>query len=181
MLPTKKIIASNLPLKTEQGIVWKENFWKRKTTIFYSGKEIGYFQTQGFLKLGGKGVLLDREFEIKGMDYWCKNFEIIDKTTNTKIATLKNNIMKGKVFLYVDNEIFRFKKNSWNYTTWWWQRNNGTKEEQNEQLIKTSVTNFITGKGEFKFGNTGESNLNALILGGLFINKMTNEGYAMVY
>lgn len=178
MLPIKKTNKSNLPLKNESGIVWKENFWKRKTTIFYSGKEIGYFQTTGFFKLGGKGVLLDREFEIKGLDYGYKNFEMIEIGSNKVIATLKNNISKGKVSLYVDNEIFHFKKNSWNYTTWWWQRNNG---EKNEQLIKTTLTNFMTGIGEFRFGNTGESNLNALILAGLFINKMTNEGTAIVY
>jgi len=62
MLPTKK--TKNRVTNTEDGIIWKNNFWKRKTTIFYAGREIGYFQMKGFFRLGGEGVLLDRESEI---------------------------------------------------------------------------------------------------------------------
>lgn len=179
MLPTKK--TNHLPSKTDEGIIWKNNYWKRRTTIFYAGREIGYFQMKGFLRLGGEGVLMDREFEIKGTDYWYNKFEIIDKTSDKPLATIKNNMWNGKIHLYVDDEVFRFKQNVWGNGTWWWQRENGTKEEQNEKLIKTSILNYFSGKGAFNFGNTGESNLNALILGGLFIKTMNNEGHSMNY
>ena len=179
MLPTKK--TNNLPSKTEDGIIWKNNFWKRRTTIFYAGREIGFFQMKGWMKLGGGGILMDREFEIKTTNTWQTRFDIIDKTSNKKIALIKNNMWNGKIRLYVGNEIFRFKQNMWGNGTWWWQHENGTEEEKNEKLIKTSILNYFSGKGEFNFGNTGESNLNALILGGIFIKTMNNEGYSMNY
>lgn len=178
MLPTKT--TENRVAKTEDGIIWKNNYWKRRTTIFYAGREIGYFQMKGFFRLGGEGILMDREFEIKGADYWYNTFEIIDKTSNKHLATIKNNMWNGKIRLYVDNEVFRFKQNMWGNGNWWWQRENVAKEQANEKLVKAKLTS-IFGKGEFNFGNTGESNLNALILGGLFIRTMNNEGYSMNY
>lgn len=178
MLPTLK--SKNLPSKTEDGIVWKNEYWKRKTTIFYAGREIGHFQMKGFFRLGGEGILLDREFEIKGQDYWYKKFEIIDKTSDKTLATIKNNTWNGKIRLYIDNEVFRFKQSMWANGNWWWQRENVPNERADEQLVKAKITS-IFGKGEFNFGNTGKSNLNALILGGLFIKTMNNEGYSINY
>ncbi|WP_291720773.1 hypothetical protein [Bernardetia sp.] len=179
MLPTKA--KTKAISKTEDEIIWKKSFWKRKTTILYAGREIGYFKMRGVFLLGGRGILLDREFEIRSKNYWSSKFDIIDKTSDKYLATIKFNVWTSKARLYVDGEVFRFKQNMWGNGTWWWQRENGTPEEQNEKLIKTSISNYFSGKGAFRFGNTGESNLNALILGGLFIKTMNSEGYTMNY
>ncbi|AFM05993.1 hypothetical protein Fleli_3679 [Bernardetia litoralis DSM 6794] len=80
MLPTKKI--KNLSSKTDDGIIWKNNFWKRRTTIFYAGREIDHFQVKGLFVLRGTGILMDREFEIKTTHIWQNKFNFIDKTTN---------------------------------------------------------------------------------------------------
>lgn len=178
MLPTKK--TKDRVAKTEDGIIWKNNYWKRRTTIFYAGREIGYFQMKGFLRLRGEGVLMDREFEIKEENYWHRTFEIFDKTSNKPLAIIKNNTWNGKVRLYVDGEVFRFRQSIWGNSNWWWQRENVSDEKASEKLVKAKLISFL-GKGEFNFGNTGESNLNALILGGLFIKTMNNEGYSMNY
>jgi len=67
----------------------------------------------------------------------------------------------------------------WSFGKWWWERKQEDTETQTqkttEKLVQNSVSNFLADKGEFNFGNTGESNLNALILGGLFIMTIRKQ------
>ena len=175
MLPIKK--AENRVTKSEDRIVWKTDFWKRKTSIFYAGREIGYLKINGIFFFQGVGILLDREFEIKATNFWYDKFVIIDKTGSRQIAIIKKNRWLGRFRLFIEEDVFRFKHNMWGTGNWWWQRENGTQEEQSEKLIKTSISNYLTGKGTFNFGNTGDSNLNALILGGLFAKALHRQMY----
>lgn len=171
------------------GITWKTDFWTQKTSILYNEKEIGFFKMNIWKYKRAKGMLLDREFEIKPINFWGTKVVIIDKIDEQIIATLTTNMWTGKTQLYVekDDETFIFKQNMWSMGSWWWERQYTQLQLENKQidtslpsekLINSSISNFLTGKGEFNFGNTGESNLNALILGGIFIMKMRQQAAA---
>lgn len=165
----------NLPQKQEnQGIIWETNSWKRRTSIMYAGKEIGFLKLSAWRMNRGIAMLLDREFEIKPTNFWANKIAIIDKIDERIIARLTVNPWNQKTELYVekDKETFIFHHNMWSTGKWWWERKTDQTESKtqkpNEKLVQNSVLDFFGAKGEFNFGNTGESNLNALILGGLF-------------
>ncbi|MEM6299887.1 MAG: hypothetical protein AAF740_14460 [Bacteroidota bacterium] len=168
------------PAKSQQGITWKKNSWKRKTTIFYAGDEIGYFQMKGWLSYGGQGSLLNRPFFVRSKNIWQTRFAFIDGVNDEVIATIRMNPWSYRTRLFLGDEVFIFKNNFWGNGTWWWQRENGDATTQNEKLIHTHLTNLLTGKGQFEFGNTKESNLNALILSGIFIATLKEEISASV-
>ncbi len=188
----------NLPKKQEnQGITWKINSWGNKTTIFYAGKEIGFFKMNMWSYNRGEAMLLDREFEIKTVNIWGTKVLIIDKIDERVIATLKIHFWSRKTELYVekDNETFIFRQNMWKIGKWWWERKQEETEllkevnsqlstslhKPTEKLIQNKILDFFETKGEFDFGNVGESNLNALILGGIFImtkRKQSSAGLA---
>ncbi|AFM03221.1 hypothetical protein Fleli_0761 [Bernardetia litoralis DSM 6794] len=176
----------NLPQKqNNQGITWKTDFWTQKTSILYNRKEIGFFKMNIWKYKRAKGMLLDREFQIKPINFWGTKVVIIDKIDERIIATISTDMWSGRTELYVekDNETFIFKQNMWSTGNWWWERKLSETEKQeqkklaipNEKLVHNSISNFLTGEGKFNFGNTGESNLNALILGGIFIMKMRQQ------
>ncbi|WP_338792709.1 hypothetical protein V9L05_13600 [Bernardetia sp. Wsw4-3y2] len=171
------------------GITWKTDFWQQKTSILYNEREIGFFKMNFWKHKRAKGMLLDREFEIKPINFWGTKIVIVDKIDEQIIATLTTNMWTNKTELYVekDHETFIFKQNMWSVGSWWWERKYTQSQLENhqidtslpsEKLINSSISNFLTGKGEFNFGNTGESNLNALILGGIFIMKIRQQAAA---
>jgi hypothetical protein len=173
----------NLPQKQEnQGITWKTNSWKRRTSILYTGKEIGFFKMNFWRHKRAKAMLLDREFDIKPITFWGNKLTITDKTDERVIATITINMWSNRTELYVekDDEKFIFKQNMWSTGSWWWERKIDSKEQKklhniSEKLVQNSVSNFLANKGEFNFGNTRESNLNALILGGIFIMTIRKQ------
>lgn len=171
------------------GITWKTDFWTQKTSILYNEREIGFFKMNIWKHKRAKGMLLDREFEIKPINFWGTKVVIVDKIDEQIIATITTNMWTNKTELYVekDDETFIFKQNMWSAGSWWWERKYTQSQLDNQQidtslpsekLINSSISNFLTGKGEFNFGNTGESNLNALILGGIFIMKIRQQAAA---
>ncbi len=181
------------------GITWKTDFWKGKTCILYNEKEIGFFKMNFWKYRRATGMLLDREFEIKPINFWGNKITITDKIDERVIATLNINIWNSKTEMYIekDDETFIFKQNMWSMGNWWWERKmpklellEGANKQQKqlaksdnlakttEKLVQNKVSNFLESKGEFNFGNTGESNLNALILGGIFIMKIRQQDAA---
>ncbi len=176
----------NLPQKQEnQGITWKTHYWKQRTSIMYASKEIGFFQMSIWKFHRAKAMLLDREFEIKPINFWGTKIAIIDKIDERIIATLTINPWNQKTELYVekDKEIFIFRQNMWSTGKWWWERKlektqdttQNKLQKPNEKLVQNSILDFFETQGEFNFGNTRESNLNALILGGLFIMTIRKQ------
>lgn len=172
------------------GITWKTDFWTQRTSILYNEKEIGFFKMSFWKHQRASAMLLDREFEIKPINFWGTKLSINDKIDERVIATITINMWNGKTILYVerDDETFIFKQNMWSMGSWWWERQVeglSNQEQRNlpkttEKLVQNRVSNFLASKGEFNFGNTGESNLNALILGGIFIMKIRQQQAAAV-
>ena len=186
------------------GITWKTHFWTQRTSILYNEREIGFFKMNFWRYKRATGMLLDREFKIKPINFWGTKIAIIDRIDERVIATLTINMWNNKTKLYVekDNETFIFKQNMWSIGNWWWERElpklqeleqlessnkqqkqlikNNDIAKPTEKLVQNRVANFLESKGEFNFGNTGESNLNALILGGIFVMTIRKQAASAV-
>lgn len=172
------------------GITWKTNLWNQRTSILYEEEEIGFLKMEMWsFKRKATALLLDREYELKSVNFWGNKFSMTDTTDKMNeqvIATITINMLSNKAQLYVlkENEKFIFKQNFWSIGGWWWERKyNPFNLEQNylpsdEKLIQNKVSNFLATKGKFDIGNTAESNLNALILGGIFIMKIRQQAAA---
>lgn len=162
-------------------ITWKTDTWTQRTSILYKEEEIGFLKIKKWNFRKAIGVFLNKEYEIKSINFWGNKFSMIDKINEQEIATITINLLgnKTKLYLFKEDETFIFKQNFFSIGNWWWERKyNPSKQEDfpsDEKLLQNKVSNFLATKGRFDIGDTESSNLSVLILAGIFIMDMRKQ------